>query len=385
MNRKINEQLRFHKLRPPIIRFLNNKGEELKEYPKPSGRKVLVIRYGAIGDMVFCSPLPRLLKEQGYYVVMNVQPRGVTVLRYNPYVDEFWYQERNVILNYNLDKYWEMLSEGFDRVINLSGSIEGSVLKHPEKPDYKEPRTEECDENYYDRTMRLAGFPEQKGLRGELYFTEEEENWAKEFLSKYKDNFKVLLVPAGSAFSKAWPWWPFVFNEMVLYRDIPELITISTGDDWGRLLDWEHPQHVKGTGKLSIRESMILTKYVDLVIGPDTGIIHAAGCYETPKICLLGQCSKNNLTKYWINDYSIQSPAKCSPCYNLIYSRDQCPRGKYTNNCICMEELKPELVIKEIKKIYKEWKREKFHRRKLIITPAQYKEEIKQCPQLQTL
>jgi ADP-heptose:LPS heptosyltransferase len=50
---------------------------------------------------------------------------------------------------------------------------------------------------------------------------------------------------------------------------------------------------------------MALTKFVDLVISPDTGVLHASGCYDTPKIGLLGHTTIENITKYFKNDYSI--------------------------------------------------------------------------------
>ena len=42
---------------------------------------------------------------------------------------------------------------------------------------------------------------------------------------------------------------------------------------------------------------MILTKLVDLVISPDTGVLHASGAFDTPKIGLLGHTTIENITK----------------------------------------------------------------------------------------
>ena len=386
MNRKINESLDFHKLRPPVIRYLDNKGNILDEnaYPEPEGKKAMIVRYGAIGDMIFVSHLPRLLKEQGYYVVLNTQDTGAKIMMHNPYIDEVWFQDRDVIANQHLGEYWEKLSEGFDRFINLSQSIERRMCVcannnvTEEYPEWVNRR----DENYYDITMELAGFPEQKGLNGELYFTEQEEERAALFIEDFKDNFKVMIVPAGSAFSKAWPWWDIVFNDEGVYQKAPEMVTISLGDDWGRLLDWEHKRHYNGCGKLTLRESLLLTKHADLVIGPDTGVINAAGSFGVPTICLLGQTSINNISKNWKNNYSVQSPSECSPCYRIIYDRDHCPLGKHSSNCVCMEELKPHLVIRQIKKVYDTWKYMKGFR---IVTPEEHRREPQQCQQLPTL
>ena len=390
--RTINGELEAHLLRPKIMKYFTNTGKEKLPEDLPQDikePKAFLLRYGAIGDMVFVSPLPRLLKEQGYYVVLNTQPYGLPIMLNNPYIDEIWVQERGVISASKLGEYVGMLSKGFDRVINLSESLEATMLKIPNRPDYKEPRDKEAlDKNYYDHTMELAGFPEAKGMKGELYFTEEEERQAKEFLEEYKDNFVVLIALSGSSTSKAYPWYQFLFvtddiepkpHYYGMYDEIKELVTITTGSEFDRLYEWNNAKNLRGAGRLSIRETCVLTKYVDLVIGPDTGFIHAAGCYNTPKICLLGQTTKNNLAKYWENDYSIQSPAKCSPCYNLVHDREQCPVNARTGAVECMHMITPDIVAKQIKAVYKQWKRDRFQNR--IVTPQEHYNEVGRCQQ----
>ena len=92
------------------------------------------------------------------------------------------------------------------------------------------------------------------------------------------------------------------------------------------------------SGIWSIRDSLLVTKYVDLVISPDTGILHGAGCFDTPKIGLLTSTSKENITKYFKNDYSLESTVECSPCFRIIDLPEiQCPMSKETlGACECM-------------------------------------------------
>jgi len=375
MKRDINDKIEFQGKRPPLIRYLDRTTEPIKEMDIPEGKKALIIRWGAIGDMVFVTPIPRLLKEQGYYVVVNCQRPGLMIMQNNPYIDEFWFQESKAIDPQKYDAYWELISKGFDKVINLTQSVEGDLLKFP---DYMHPmrkrKEDRVDENFIDYTLEFSGFKE-RGLKGEIYFSEEEEREAKKFLENFKDKFVVIVVVMGSSISKSYPYWPFIFNEATLYKDMPELITITTGDEWGRLLEWDHEHNIKGSSILSVRKSLALCKFSNLVIGPDTGIVNGAGCFDVPKICLLGQTSHNNIAKYWENDYSIQSPAKCSPCYSIVYVREQCEVDPYTHGNVCMKELKPDIVVAQIKKVYKEWKKNNYKSR--IITPGEYHQERK--------
>ena len=99
---------------------------------------------------------------------------------------------------------------------------------------------------------------------------------------------------------------------------------------------------------------MTLTKYVNLVIAPDTGVLHASGCYETPKIGILGHTNITNITKHFINDFSIEAECACAPCFHLIYDHDvQCPVDVVTRAAWCMSAgIPPEKLYARFKKVY---------------------------------
>ena len=115
------------------------------------------------------------------------------------------------------------------------------------------------------------------------------------------------------------------------------------------------------SGDIDIRISMAMTKFADLVISPDTGVLHASGCYDTPKIGLLGHTTIENITKHFINDYSVESDpalAECSPCFRLIYDMHlQCPVHTITGSAYCMGVgIVPEKIFEKVKKVYDAYK-----------------------------
>ncbi|MHC4316725.1 MAG: methyltransferase domain-containing protein, partial [Planctomycetota bacterium] len=59
---------------------------------KKAKKEALVIRYGAIGDAIWATPLLRQLKKEGYYIVYNCTPYSAQVLKENPNIDEFLLQ-----------------------------------------------------------------------------------------------------------------------------------------------------------------------------------------------------------------------------------------------------------------------------------------------------
>lgn len=322
-------------------------------------KKALVTRLGAYGDLVMASPLFRLLKEDGFYTVANVNPRGAKVLENNPYVDEVMLHVDDSVPNEELDKHWREISNGFDRFINLSGSIEKGLLKTRDDEEYHWPkwkRHEVCNFNYYDRTMALGGYPEKTGLNGEIYFSKEEEEWGKSIREQNNGRFIVLWSLSGSSVHKAYPYNVYVGPKFL--DDHENAVVFTVGEPACRLLEWNHSRIRKRVGTWDIRKSLVMSKYADLVIGPETGVLNAAGCFETTKIVMLSHSSHENLSKYWKNCTPISAKphmAPCHPCHKMIYRLDDCITNKAIGAPVCTAHLEPEIVLEAMDKAYKTW------------------------------
>lgn len=323
-------------------------------------KKALVIRLGAFGDLIMASPLFRLLKEDGYCTVANVNPRGASVLENNPYVDEIMLHVDDSIPNEQLGEHWKKISEGFDRVINLSESIEKGLLKSRADEEYfwpKDFRHATCNVNYYDRTLSLGGYPERKGLNGEIYFSQEEESWGQKIRDQHEGKFVVLWSLSGSSIHKFYPYGEYA-GPKFLERH-PDAVIFTVGEPACKLLEWSHPRSKKRVGVWSIRKTFAMTKFADLVIGPETGVLNAAGCFETPKVVLLSHSSHENLSKYWANCTPVEAPlshAPCHPCHKMIYSVKDCPVNKAIGVPVCMANLDPEIVLNAMESSYQSWK-----------------------------
>lgn len=339
-----------------------------------SPRKALVIRYGAFGDAVMITPVLRLLKEEGYEITLNCSEYCRSVFDSNPNIDHFIVHTTNSIPNNQLDKYWEEMGKGYDRVINLSESIERTLLKMEGDAEFKwshEKRHSECNVNYYDRTLELSGF-KQRGVLPELHWSREEETWAQKLRWQYRSRFLILWSLSGSSFHKVYHAADEVARRFL--DNHSDAVTITVGGDMERLLEWDHPSTRKKCGVWSIRKSMIMTKYANLVVGTETGIMNASACYDTPKVIMLSHSSEENLTKYWKNCTALHSNVPCYPCHQLHYTLGSCPLEKisdetplqFTNDKIkfrtreeypaCMAKLNPIELYDVLEEYYDIWK-----------------------------
>lgn len=318
--------------------------------------RILLERIGALGDCIIVTPLIHYLKELGNEVYFFTSAEsGVDIVKNNPHIDKIIPYIRDTVPAEKLTELLESTRQAYecDKVIDMCESIEYALALHPLDPRYMLPKYDRatlCNKNYYDYSFEFAGYPEVKGRgQGELFFTDEEKLEMASFFYKYKKMFVLLWGLSGSGRNKTYPAVQAV--QLDLLNKYPDLLIVTVGDYPCKLFEIDnHPRMIAKSGVWTIRQSMLACRYVNLVISPDTGLLHAAGCFSTPKVGLLGHSTIENITKYFENDYSIESECDCAPCFRLIYNAAvQCPICPITSGTYCMTAgLKAERVSKHI-------------------------------------
>lgn len=305
----------------------------IEHYIRPSKPQACIVRYGALGDMVMITPLIRQLAEDGYEVTMNITPYAAPVIENNPFVHNLILQEREAIPNRDLGKYWDEWKGDYDKYINLSESIEGRLLKVENRPDFyttQEWRNKTCGSvNYYDWTMKLGGYPERTGCRGELFFTPQEIRDAKLARKDFGSTFVIAWSINGSSHHKIYP-----LLQPVAYRFLeshPNALIVLIGGEEAKQYEFDHPQVMKASGVWPLRKTLaFLAMVADVVVGPESMALNVAACYDVPKVTFLSHSTHENLCKYWTNDFCLApniAIAPCYPCHQLHYSMESCPIG----------------------------------------------------------
>lgn len=325
--------------------------------------KILIFRSGAYGDCIILTPIIRHLHEQGHELYVQTGKRGMEVFKNNPHIYRLIeHKEDTPIDKLSENIEWVRKKFGCEKVYDFSESVEVSLSQHPRSPNYKIPKDERIrrfNKNFYEHSFTHAGVELSDNLLPELFFTKPEIEEASCHVDEFK--FNVLLGLSGSGRNKTWPWaQDFAYKLCDEFQDV-HIITI--GDELCRLIEPEREGRITNLcGKISMRQSMALTGLVDLVIAPDTGIIHASGCYETPKICLLGHNTIEGITRHFKNDYSIEADkelAPCAPCLYLVYDMKlQCPLNSFTQSSICMADgISIDGVLERFREVYAKFKK----------------------------
>ncbi|MGE0706092.1 MAG: methyltransferase domain-containing protein [Vicinamibacterales bacterium] len=347
----------------------------------PTEKRCLVIRYGAFGDNLQASSVLPGLKEQGWHVTYQTTPRGHEVVREDPHIDAFWVQDNDQVPNDELGPYWNALRREFDHVINLSEATEGSLLTIPGRIQHVWPhaaRHRALNVDYLQLIHDIADVAGEPKMR--FYPTELE----RAQLKKFRDGFgKVPVVMwslAGSSIHKVWPWTDQAVSYLLRHTDA---VVVFCGGPQEQILEqsivqnllfnhfnvtYEESNELKlsGSAKLlnqklggrrviftsgqwSIRQSLTFVEYADCIVGPETGVLNAAGMLEVPKVVMLSHSSQENLTQHWKNTTAIEPVGVgCFPCHQMHYGRDFCPEHKDTGAALCAASIQPDRVFKAI-------------------------------------
>ena len=351
-------------------------------------KRVTVVRWGAWGDTVIITPLLSRLKQDGFYVTLQTNPTGRECLKHSPNVDKFEIMDPGSLGGRTPEETGKKISEYLVRLarervangeefINLNQSIEEKFMisSNSERDEGWQEKKDEwnTDINYFDYALELGGYKTNgERVLPEFHMSTMEKKQGFSFRKKYKKHFVIMLALEGSSPNKVYPWWFAVFKKLFFETEKrgQKITLLTVGSYTATLLErglvdfmdeWKH-RIVRRAGLWTHRKSCLMTAFVDLVVGPETGVLVTSGCFKTPKLALLTHSNKNNWPKYFLNDFSLQSPADCSPCHRIVHERAHCPESSEEPFSVkCMGDFPPIPIHNIIAKIYK--KRDVFRKK----------------------
>ena len=344
-------------------------------------KRLALIRYGAFGDHIQITTVLPKLKAEGWHITYVTTPQGRDVLGENPFVDEFWVQDRDQVPNEALNEYWDMLGYEFDKVINLSESVENTLLTAPGRRTHALPKAARnmlCNVNYFDFIHAIA---EVEGpIECKFYPSNAERTRASKYRQRFGGRPVITWALAGSSVHKVWPWtqevvaWlleqtdaAIVFtggpDEQILefaiaqqlvrvYFDIQfeESNEMKLSALLGKIAEIYPDRIVCTAGAWSIRESLTFALLSNVVVGPETGMLNAVAFEkDVAKVIMLSHSSHEKLTRDWVNTIVVAPIGiECFPCNRLHYSREFCPEDETTGASVCAASIVPHRVFDAI-------------------------------------
>lgn len=317
--------------------------------PKPA-KKALVVRYGGFGDMIQASSVLPGLKKLGFHVTFNTTTLGHNILKHDPHIDEFLVQDTDQVPNEWLGMYWDHMRTRYERVVNLSESVEGSLLSIPNRAPRSWPKAARhllMNSNYIEMTHAIADVVDAP-MQPAFYPSLEEREWAMKERTAMGGKPVILWSLGGSAVHKTWPYMDSVIARLLV--TFPDCRIVLTGDALCQALErgWEkEPRVLCRSNVWTIRQSLTFAcRQADLVVGPETGVLNAVGHEPVAKVVMLSHSTKENLTKHWVNTVALEPPPSvpCYPCHMLHYSFKDCRRDEVTGTAACQAAIPADVV-----------------------------------------
>lgn len=324
--------------------------------------KFLVVRFSSIGDIVLTTPVIRCLKKQ----VVGAEIHYVTKLKYacilqaNPYIDKIH------VLDKNYSKLLkELQDEGIDYMIDLHRNLRTLRLKLSLRRlsfsfqklnlkkwllvnfKYDSLPTTHIVERYFNTTRIFSVENDHEGL--DFYIPKGDEVNLSFMAEEHRSNFIAMVVGGGHQ-TKQIPTNRII--QIIRSINLP-FVLLGGGEDTDKAAQVQasigRVDVYNLTGKLTVNQSASLIRQAELVVTPDTGLMHIAAAFKKNIYSVWG----NTVPKFGMYPYRPGKHSKifevnnlkCRPCSKIGFSK--CPRGHFH----CMEQQDFDGIAREIKKL----------------------------------
>ncbi len=329
-----------------------NKNYRIRNKQFMNTKKVLIIRLGAIGDVVHTTETFRSIKRLYPEVKIHYLTSKVPsfLIENDPDLDKVIVIEKSNYKNiFKLAK--ELKSEKYDLIINLQPSLKLRLLNRllfPKKVvNYKKTYKLHAVENFFDTAQKhFKTLQLNKKLK--LYIPQET---IKKISEKISTDSKLIAISTQAGPVRHGKKWNIdKFKELALKlaeKDNTKVLIVGSSEDREKVKDFEnlHPNIIVYAGDFNILESAALLSLVDVFIASDTGPLHIASAVEKP-ICigLYGAMAVPRTGIWGDKHFSIKSNLECVPCqqrYCKIKNGDYEP---------CMESISVSEILEVIEK-----------------------------------
>jgi len=287
-----------------------------------SGKILLLDHYMGVGDALWRTCLHRELKRRNPNIKLFISSMGnywKEMYKTNPYIDKLVDRIASPPYGEKVDYY---ISDKLCPHVISSYSRELDAL---------------------DALEIWSGFE----IRDKSYVYEvlpEEQKWAEEFLNKYSRPIVGIQLKS-STWVRTWPSEEVIRLIRMLRFNGINIVVMDNNNNFG----FTENGIINMVGNsYNIREVASVIKNLNLLITPDSGLLHFGGHFKIPTIGVFGGSDPKCRLKYYSTVYPIVNKQKldCQYCWSHSYI---CPKGITPSPCL--SGIKAEQVFNIIKEL----------------------------------
>jgi heptosyltransferase-2 len=319
--------------------------------------KILVVRFSAMGDIIYTTPVVRCLKKQ----LPNAEIHYLTkksfkfLVEHNPYVDKLHLLEDKLS-----DTIKQLKEENFNYIIDLHNSLRSTILKfrlQVKSSTYKKERIKKIlalkfrvnlikPNHLVDRYLKTVEF---LGVKNDFlpidYYLPKNTPSLEEIHPKINKNSYVAFVIGATHFTKRLPNYKVV--EICKGLNLP-IVLLGGKDVVANSIEIENclPNSIINlVGVVSLNDSVTIVKNAASVIGFDTGLTHIAEAFNKKLVTIWGSTVPELLgvQPYLVEEhYEAGVELSCRPCSKFGLAK--CPKGHFK----CMNEINEQSITQFI-------------------------------------
>lgn len=312
-------------------------------------KKILIIRFSSIGDIVLTTPVIRCIKEQKPEIEIHYLTKKSFkgILEHNPYLSKIHTIEKDI-----KEIATELKQENFDYIIDLHNNLRSlqtkRIIGKPsssfKKLNFKKwmlvnfkidnmPAMHVVD-RYLETAAAIGIKNDSKGL--DYFIPTKDEVQLQSLPSTYQNGYIGFVIGA-KHFTKQLPTEKIIAICKKLNQPI---ILLGGKEDKERAIAIEKAVGAaiyNACGNYNLNQSASLIKQAKKIISHDTGLMHIAAAFKKEIISVWG----NTVPAFGFTPYLPDSKSKivevknlaCRPCSKIGY--DKCPKGHFK----CMMEI----------------------------------------------
>jgi ADP-heptose:LPS heptosyltransferase len=320
----------------------------------PKGKKILVIRFSSIGDIILTTPVVRCLYKQiDAEIHFLTKEPFQSIVKPNPFIKKVYSIKKEVS-----EVIEALKKESYDFVIDLHKNIRSLQVKRALKTanfsfhkinfekwlmvNFKLDRLPNVHivDRYLEAASSLGIVNDGKGL--DYFIPPEMEIDADRFLFErgVEKHSKFIVFAIGAAHStKRLPTEKII--DICKKIELPVILLGGPGDRVaGVQIQKEAGKHVINTcGDLKLNESASMVRQSYKVLTHDTGMMHIAAAFGKDIISIWGNTIPEfGMYPYYPNGYNNNITIEvdglsCRPCSKIGYQK--CPKGHFK----CMNQI----------------------------------------------
>jgi len=206
-------------------------------------------------------------------------------------------------------------------------------------------------ESYFDLLRLLEIEPKEVEKYVQIYLSKEDKRRAKKILKNngIKEKDFIIAFQGGANWeSKRWPAEDFaeLAKNILKYKPRTKIILLGSPDEFGindKINKLAGNKLINLAGKFPLDDVPGVINESKLIIGNDSGLMHIAAGVSTPCVVMYGSTNPKHSRPLGKDTHIVFKNNFCKPC---ITNKKDC---KYDYKC--MKIVKPEDVMKEVKKI----------------------------------